>query len=389
MKTYPRLDLDISMADLRAALAFTPLPGGAGALRRDVEARWPGPRRPLALLSVRSSLDLYLQALRLPEGSDVLLSAVTIENMAEIVRRHGLRPVPVDVDLATLAPRPEAVERAASPRARLLLIAHLYGALADLQPLLSICRRRGLLLVEDCAQAYSGDFYRGHPEADLSLFSFGPIKMRTALGGAVALVRDPGAAARMAALEADYPAYDEHLYRRRLLKFALFKALSHPWLYGLLLRALALAGRDPGTAARGFGRGDLLAEIRRRPAARCLRLLARRLGQGGDPARAERARALLARLDPSIARPGAAAARHAYWLVPILAREPDALCRALRSEGFDATRGTTSMRVVEAPDAELPNARRLLSEVVYLPVSGRVPDAELARLAALCNRLAR
>ena len=96
---------------------------------------------------------------------------------------------------------------------------------------------------------------------------------------------------------------------------------------------------------------------------------------------------LLGRLDPSIPRPGGAAAKHAYWLVPILAREPDALCRALRSEGFDATRGTTSMRVVEAPDADLTNARRLLDEVVYLPVSARVPDAELARLAALCNRL--
>jgi perosamine synthetase len=390
VRTYPRLDLDFDLADLRAALAFRPSPARLPALRKDVEAFWPGPRRPLSVLSVRTAFDLYLQALRLPAGAEVLMSAVTIENMAEIVRRHGLRPVPVDVDLSTLAPRPSALEAAATPSARILMIAHLYGALADLGPAVELCRRRGLRLVEDCAQAYSGGFYRGDDRADLSLFSFGPIKMRTALGGAVALVRDAELAGRMADLEACYPPYGERRFVRRLLKFAALKALSHPSLYGLVLKLLALAGRDPeaslGAAARGFGSGDLLAQIRRRPAARCLRLLARRLGQGGDPARAARARALLDRLHPGIPRPGGGAAKHAYWLVPILAREPDALCAALRAEGFDATRGTTSMRVVEAPGVDLPHASRLLAEVVYLPSTARVPDAELARLAELCNR---
>ena len=75
-------------------------------------------------------------------------------------------------------------------------------------------------------------------------------------------------------------------------------------------------------------------------------------------------------------------------LVPVLARDPGSLCAALRAEGFDATRGTTSMRVVEAPGAAPGNARRLLEEVAYLPVSALVPDSVLARLAALTNRLA-
>jgi perosamine synthetase len=391
--SYPRLDLDIAFADLRAALAFRPGAVADDALRRDVETFWPGPRRALALLSVRTALDLYLQALKLPAGSDVLMSAVTIESMAEIVRRHGLRPVPVDVDLDTLIPRPEAIEAAATPSARLLLVAHLYGVRADLGAAVEICRRRGLALVEDCAQAFSGDGYRGDDRADLSIFSFGPIKLRTALGGAVALVRDRELGARMEAVEATYPPYGEGRFAARLLKAAALRALSHPAPYGLLLRGLACAGRDPdaalGAAARGFGRGDLLPQIRRRPAARCLRLLARRLGQGADPSRAARARALLGLLRPEIPRPGAGARDHAFWLLPVLARDPDALCAALRARGFDATRGATSMRVVEAPDADLPNARRLLAEVVYLPSTSRLPDPEASRLASLCNRLMR
>ncbi len=376
MKIYPRLDLDLAAADLRSALAPGP---DAAVSRRDVEARWPGPRRALAVLSVRTALDLHLQALKLPEGSEVLMSAVTIEGMTEIVRRHGLRPVPLDLDLATLAPSPDAFEAAATPRTRILLLTHLYGALAPLGPALECCRRRGILLVEDCAQAYAGDFYRGHPEADLSLFSFGPIKRKTALGGAVALVRDPGLAGRMEAVEQAYPESGDGRFLRRVLKVAALKALSRPWIYGILLKRLG----DPGAVLRGFGKGDLLQEIRRRPSARCLRLLARRLGEDGDPGRAARVRDFLARLDPRIERPGQAAASHAHWLVPVLVRDPDALVAALRAEGFDATRGATSLRVVEAPGAALPNARRLLAEVVYLPVSALVPDADLARLAAL------
>ncbi len=390
MGTYPRLDIDLSASDLRSALAPAPDPSRYSALKRDVEALWPGPRRALAALSVRTSFDLYLQALQLPAGTDVLMSAVTIENMAELVRRHGLRPVPVDLDLPTLAPGLPALEQAATPGTRILLIAHLFGAVADLKPALEFCRRRDVLLIEDCAQAYSGDLYRGHPGADLSLFSFGPIKRRTALGGAVALVRDGATAGRMADLEAAYPPSGERAYLGRLLKYAAIKALSQPPVYGAVLKALALAGRDPelfiGAAARSFGGGDLLPQIRRRPARRCLRLLARRLRQGGDPARADRARALLSRLDPEIPRPGSAAPRHAHWLVPILARDPEALCSALRAEGFDATRGATRLRVVESPGAALPNARRLLGEVVYLPASAPVPDAELSRLATLVNR---
>ena len=373
---YPRLDLDLSADDLAAALE----PPGADP-RGAVESAWRGPRAALACLSVRSAFDLWLRALALPAGSEVLMSAVTVRDMPEIVRRHGLVPVPVDVDLDTLAPAPGAVERARTPRSKVLVVAHLYGALADLAPY----RGLGLLVAEDCAQAYAGDFYRGDPEADLSLFSFGPIKTRTALGGATALVKDPTAAARMRGLEAAFPPYGELRFVRRVLKAAALKGLSRPGVYGAALAAIARSGRDPdaviGASLRGFGSGDLLREIRRRPADRCLSLLARRLSQGGVPARIARAERFLARLDPGVARPGRAARRHAHWLVPVLSGAPDGLCAALRAEGFDATRGTTSMRVVEG--GETPNARRLIAEAVYLPLSGLVPDLDLARLAEL------
>ena len=55
-------------------------------------------------LSVRTALDLLLEAWALPRGSEVLMSAVTIPDMVAIVRHHGLVPVPVDLDMRRLAP---------------------------------------------------------------------------------------------------------------------------------------------------------------------------------------------------------------------------------------------------------------------------------------------
>ena len=74
--------------------------------------------------------------------------------MVRIIRGHGLRAVPVDIDPETLAPRPWMLEVALTPRTRVVLVAHLFGGRMDLGPVARFARERGLLLVEDCAQAF-------------------------------------------------------------------------------------------------------------------------------------------------------------------------------------------------------------------------------------------
>jgi dTDP-4-amino-4,6-dideoxygalactose transaminase len=106
---YSRKRFDIGWTDLLAGLAAcTSRAGGEHAAAR-VE-RWfdGGSGDALACLSVRSGLDLYLEQIALPHGSEVLMSALTIPDMARVVAKHGLVVVPVDVDPGTLAPRPEA-----------------------------------------------------------------------------------------------------------------------------------------------------------------------------------------------------------------------------------------------------------------------------------------
>jgi dTDP-4-amino-4,6-dideoxygalactose transaminase len=71
----------------------------------------------------------------------------------------------------------------------LILIAQLYGSRSP-QPLVMACRKPGRLIVEDCAQSFDGTL-RLPKDIDAALYSFGPIKVATALGGAVGLFRDP------------------------------------------------------------------------------------------------------------------------------------------------------------------------------------------------------
>ncbi|HLQ62682.1 MAG TPA: DegT/DnrJ/EryC1/StrS family aminotransferase, partial [Candidatus Acidoferrales bacterium] len=201
---YARHRLDLGLGDL-ARLAFS-------------SWRQPPPEAALVGFSVRSEFHLLLQALDLPPGSEVLVSAVTHPDMVRILETARLVAVPVDLDLETLAPRPELLARLAGPRTRLLLVAHLFGGRCDLEPALRLARSRGLLLVEDCAQAFRGPGDDGEPGADVSLFSFGTLKTATALGGALAYVRDERLRRRMAEIQAGWPAQPDREYRRKVLR---------------------------------------------------------------------------------------------------------------------------------------------------------------------------
>ncbi len=375
----PRLRLDLSWSDLFAGLT----PGTADA-RASIAAHWLG-REAVAFLSVRTAFDALLQALVVSPGDEIVISAVNIESMAEVARSHGVRLRPVDIELETLAPAPEAVAAAIGPRTRAVLIAHLYGARVDLSRYAAV-KKPGVLLIEDCAQGWGGG-YRWGADADVSFFSFGPIKRRTALGGGAAVFADRALASRCAAIEAAYAPMSEGWFVKRLAKFAGLKLASTPWLYGLVVQAVQWitgdAERAIGAAARGFPPGDLIRRLRFRPPQRLLALMARRLRQReDDTARIAAVREVMGALDPRATVLGRAAPSNYYWLAPVLLADPAAAALALRAEGFDATRGATSLRAIDEPGHAVPNARCLIDHVLYLPPPWHMSAARRRRLAA-------
>ena len=113
------------------------------------------------------------------------------------------------------------------------------------------------------------------------LFSFGPIKTATALGGAVVRVLDAALRTRMVELHQFYPVQSRWTYLQRLAKYTILHALSRPRAYGLAVRALQRLGIDYDQAlvkaAHSFGAKEFFAQIRRQPSVPLVRLLGRRI----------------------------------------------------------------------------------------------------------------
>ena len=393
MGMIPRGTPDIGWSDLVAGLVYCLWQDDPEQTQARVEARWSASRDSLASLSVRSGFDALLRALALPPGSEVLVSAITIPDMLYILEQHGLVAVPLDIDPLTLAVDTEIVARAIGPNTKAILLAHLFGSRMALDPIVRIARQHDLLMIEDCAQAYDTSAYRGHPASDISMFSFGPIKTATALGGALLRFKHPALLARVRAIQKDYPRQPWPPFLRRLGRFALLKLLATPLFFSIFVALCRLRGIDHDhllrAALRGFGGTDLLPRIRQQPCAPLLRLLERRVTRRQPRHirwRVDYVRRLIAVL-PAIPRPGTQAAHHTHWVVPIESRDPDALVAVLGAYGFDATRRASSLiavpppagRTVCAPAA----ATQMLDRLVYLPMYPWMKEDDITRLGRI------
>jgi len=389
---WPRKRFDIRMTDIAAGIFYCLKPFPAAQAREQLEKFWAPDGDGLAFLSVRSGFDALWEALKLPEGSEVLITAVNIPHMAEIIRFHRLVPVPVDLDLERMAPLEDLLPKLRSEKTRAVVVAHLFGGQVRMEPILRWAKENGLLVIEDCAQAYSGLHYRGHPEADVSMFSFGSIKTATALGGALFRIRNPQLAARMRAVEQSWPVQSRLKYLQRLLKYAWFSVVCRPVPFALFVSTCRLMGYDYDhiihSAVRGFPGNDWRQKIRHQPCGPLMLLLLRRLKRydmGRLAQRAAKGEMLLELLSPHVFCPGAKAENRTHWVFPILVDDPVGVTARLQRAGFDAAR-THSLAVIDAPPDHplappLGESRRLLQQLVCLPIYPEIPDRAIRQMA--------
>jgi len=137
-----------------------------------------------------SALHVAALILGLGPGDEVITTPFTFVATSWALAYVGAKPVFVDIDEATMNLDPRLVEAAITPRTRAILPVHLYGQSFDIDPILEICRRHNLPLIEDAAQA-QGARYKGKPVGtfgEMSAFSFYPGKNLGACGEAGALV---------------------------------------------------------------------------------------------------------------------------------------------------------------------------------------------------------
>lgn len=153
-------------------------------------------RQCVAVNSGTSALHLALLSLGIGAGDEVIVPSFTFAATANAVALAGAIPIFADIEPKYFGLSLKAMEEAIGPRTRGVIPVHLYGHPVDLRGLASLCNERGILLIEDAAQAHGAAWLEqavgtwGHAAA----FSFYPTKnMTTGEGGMISFAQSDSA----------------------------------------------------------------------------------------------------------------------------------------------------------------------------------------------------
>lgn len=161
-------------------------------------AEFTGLQHPVAVSNGTVALTLALQALGLTPGAEVIVPDLTFAATANAVVAAGGVPVLVDVDPDSWGLTPGLVEPAIGPRTWGVMPVHLYGNACDAPGLRELCDSRGLMMVEDCAEAIGTRIDDRHVGAfgHAASFSFFGNKTLTTGEGGMTFFEDPAAGQR-------------------------------------------------------------------------------------------------------------------------------------------------------------------------------------------------
>lgn len=119
-----------------------------------------GAHRAVATSSGTASLHVAVAASQMPTGSEVITTPITDIGTINAILYQNLIPVFADVDPDTAMPRPEHIEAVMTERTKGVVAVHLAGRPTEIDAIASLCAKKGIVLIEDCAQAL-GAIYQG------------------------------------------------------------------------------------------------------------------------------------------------------------------------------------------------------------------------------------
>ena len=141
-----------------------------------------------------SALHLALLAAGVGKGDEVITVPFTFVATVSAIDYTSAKAVFVDIDPVTFTMDPKQVEAAITPRTKAIIPVHLYGQTADMDPIMAIAKKHGLVVIEDAAQAHGAE-YKGRrcgSIGDMGCFSFYPGKNLGAAGeGGMVVTANP------------------------------------------------------------------------------------------------------------------------------------------------------------------------------------------------------
>ena len=162
-------------------------------------ANFVGAKYAVAVCNGTAALHAAIYALGIEPGDEVIVPAMTFAATANCVVFQGATPVFIDVDPETLLINPSQIEAKITSRTKAIIAVDYTGHPADYDELISISKQHGIALVADSCHAL-GATYKGRPVgsvADLSTFSFHPVKHITTGEGGMITTDDLELAKRM------------------------------------------------------------------------------------------------------------------------------------------------------------------------------------------------
>ena len=159
-------------------------------------------------VGVSSGTDALLIALMaegIGAGDEVITTPYTFFATAGSISRTGATPVFVDIDPITYNINPGLIEEKITPKTKAIIPVHLYGQTAEMDPIMAVARKHGLVVIEDAAQAIGSEYNgrRAGSIGDYGCFSFFPSKNLGCAGdGGMVTTNDPARAEKLIVMRA-------------------------------------------------------------------------------------------------------------------------------------------------------------------------------------------
>jgi dTDP-4-amino-4,6-dideoxygalactose transaminase len=188
---YTEEEIAVAVEAMRAASPLT-----QGRYQQAFEEKFRsfnGVRRAFAVSNGTCALEIAARLCRIKDGDEVVVPSHTFTSSAYPFLKRGGKPVWADIDPQTRVVTADTLERALTPRTKVIVAVHLYGYVADMPAIMALARARGILVVEDACQAIGADIdgARAGSFADFGVFSFHSHKNLTTLGeGGMLTARD-------------------------------------------------------------------------------------------------------------------------------------------------------------------------------------------------------
>ena len=146
----------------------------------------------IAVCNGTAALEIAVRAVGIGPGDEVILPTFTIISPAQAISKLGAKPVLVDSDPASWNMNVSQIEAKITAKTKAILVVHIYGLPVDMDPVLALCEKYQLKLIEDAAEMH-GQTYKGKPcgsFGDVSIFSFYPNKHITTGEGGMVVTND-------------------------------------------------------------------------------------------------------------------------------------------------------------------------------------------------------